>query len=529
MSRLSKRLKIAIFVVLAFWLVVLAGLFLVQISLHFSRRPTVHFGHGVSYEDLIDNLMQNIDVIALALGADDMQISRPDLITYIGFDMFSTNVSAITFHNHISANGIEWPIETNQTFRVSVRANVGQGHLGRQNITWTVVSFYPGGLMLDAPPYNPEDQILDIENDFFIMRFYYYDWPTGGWGEAFSVTDALTTENWQHDMRRMLWEYGGYRVKDIWLEGTNLVVNIYPFEYFMMHRNWHAETYIIPFLLTLENFPGIDSYEILVAGSRETWGGLDGKTFAVVREEPPPKPEPPPERGTPRWNEMLVQDAWRHLPEDTSHIADILGADEVYVLDINNFPHTWSDSHLLVQVEAILYDHLFAGGDVMTQQYEIIISWTSPQHWSIFSLRPFSRFTDTRLFFVPGTITENETFNLRVVYFDDDPGASFWWTYQTHQVSSENWVQEVIDLVRHHSGHRLHHMWVRDGKLFVDVSIVDSGFIFDGSGAGMYNGATLLYTLFDLPGIKEIEISFGGEREWFDMIFKAEDYAFFEN
>ena len=464
MSKTAKRLAIAAAIIILFWAIAISGLFLLQ--LQENNRPGVIFGHGVPFEELIDSLVDSTDVIATALGVDTAIIHHRHHIAYNGFNIFNTNVSTGTGAPRFG-----------QTFNISVRADVVDGH-----VSWTVVSFHPGGFILDAPPFDPDEQI--IEEDFWMDFFVRADY-------------------WQDDMMRLLYEHGGHRLRGIWLNGGTLVVDVLPIEYFMLQLNLNNERRLERFERTLQNFPGIDAVEILAAGSRETWGNTGGMVFAI-EQIPPDEPDVPE-------TAVSVETVWAHLESETNRIADILGVDEVEIVNVTHFPF-WSplDNHFFVEVNG-------ASG-----LYEIVIQWHMWSHalftWSVVSVWPFTSFIDTRseIWRETERLVPEDTFELQVRSHVD--------MTVVYEVSTENWVDEVIELIRHHSGHRIHYMWLEDGKLYVDMKIADYWSVFDGSGFGQHHGATLLSTLFDLPGVDEIEFLFGGIRRHplFADIFRAD-------
>ena len=218
--------------------------------------------------------------------------------------------------------------------------------------------------------------------------------------------------------------------------------------------------------------------------------------------------------------EKLVQEAWNYLANDAGRIVYALGADDVVIQTIRYFPHVLLDSHLSVHIDAIIYDHLFVDSyiDYILTTHEIVIHWRGfwdgEYIWTIESIRPFMRYVDTRIHFEMQRLVEDDTFNMRVYFLTDDPEMWVsWWEYTEHEISSENWAEEVIYLLNYHGGYRIHHMWLHENRLFVDLKPVERSFVFDGSFAGNLYGSALLNTLFELPGVYEIELLFGGNRD----------------
>jgi len=251
-----------------------------------------------------------------------------------------------------------------------------------------------------------------------------------------------------------------------------------------------------------------------VAGSRETWG----KVIDIGRASPPP---PSPLPGSPEWNADLIEMAWAYLENETDRLADILGADEVRIHDIANYPVWRSNYYLIVRVDAIMRDHVSGWDGEITTAHEMVILWQSwcyrrqlQPFWRVVSLQPFTRFVDTRELAAhvtePQRPTQDETFDFRVRYYSyyhENPFA-----YASYEINAENWVDEIIVLMRQYSDFRIHHMWLDGDKLYVDMKVVERGFIFDGSGAGQHHGSRLISALFGIPDVAEIELLFGGNR-----------------
>jgi len=99
------------------------------------------------------------------------------------------------------------------------------------------------------------------------------------------------------------------------------------------------------------------------------------------------------------------------------------------------------------------------------------------------------------------------TYNAMVTgYYHDDLG------YITETVSGENWLMDAIQLVYSHTGIQFQKMWYDGNRLYADL-VSQEFFRFQGSAGASIRYNIMYTTLASFPGVEEIVVLIGGERD----------------
>ena len=119
--------------------------------------------------------------------------------------------------------------------------------------------------------------------------------------------------------------------------------------------------------------------------------------------------------------------------------------------------------------------------------------------------------TDT----MPAWPAAADTATVRFVSHWDSMDDTYHYFYE--EINSENWRNEAVRLMRHHTGIRVKQLWYEGDRLVVDLFPVEGEIFNWGSGGAWARTLNLIRSFASFPGVNEIEVLVdGAENVWAD-------------
>jgi len=205
--------------------------------------------HNFTNEDIIANLLANVDVILEVTGGEGFVLDEERIA--IGSWYVWTVGSTIELSTHATASVRGDVLLTYVVWGGEIHWNVfaHQVHHGMWQINVPIQG---------SPRHFPRmgyvtARLYDFDDNTFEIKSY--------------EVGQINAESWQEDVRRLMFEHTGIRLRDIWYDDRRLVVDLMPVEGIV--ADWGSTggyIHTLRLIHSLASLPDVEEIKVLVGG-----------------------------------------------------------------------------------------------------------------------------------------------------------------------------------------------------------------------------------------------------------------------
>ncbi|MCL2375825.1 MAG: hypothetical protein FWC76_00375 [Defluviitaleaceae bacterium] len=216
------------------------------------------FLHSLSDEEIIADLMDNAEIILQVTGGEGIVLNEEGITVGPWYVSVSGRMELSTH----TWSGMS--IDVLLTYIVQD----GQIH-------WDVTAYWVQGIQqMHMPTQGGPSHFPRTGN--VAVRFYDFDDNTF---EGTYITEQIAAASWQEDVKRLMFEHTGIRLRDVWYEDRRLVVDLMPVEGAI--ADWGStggHIHTLRLIHSLASLPDVEEIKVLVGGV----GGHIGSHFNFI-------------------------------------------------------------------------------------------------------------------------------------------------------------------------------------------------------------------------------------------------------